>query len=163
MVDTALVCYIRTTASNDVYIVQLYLNWFRHYNQFCVGASFDRTCPVYGAGSVTYGSTFCQWWYSSCYHRMPSRTSLEDRKNISFVVVISYEENNSHIWSRYSIFLLFMHNGIFDGTLTAGTIGGEPLLRVFKPCCECTKAFFQIPTHIACFHILSIGWQNLPH
>ena len=43
-----------------------------------------------GAHSVSGGT-------APVNHRMPSRTSLEDRKNISFVVVISYEENNSHI------------------------------------------------------------------
>ena len=67
---------------------------------------------MYRAGSVTYGGTFCQWWYSFCDHRMSSRTSLADRKNILFIVVINYEENNSQIWSRHSIFLLSTRNGI---------------------------------------------------
>ena len=133
-----------------LFTVQLYLNWFRHYSQFFVGASFDRTCPVYGAGSVTYGGTFCQWCYSSCYHRMPSRESLADRKkNSLFKAVINNGENNSQIQpitSRHIIFLLSMQNGIFDGTLIAPAVkvpSNIPwtLLRVFKPCCECTKPF----------------------
>ena len=44
-----------------------------------------------------------------------------------------------------------------------GSDRGWTLLRVFKPYCECTKAFFQIRTHIADFQLLSIGWKNLPH
>ena len=39
---------------------QLYLKTDFDTCEFCVGASSDKTCPVYGAGFVTYGDTFCQ-------------------------------------------------------------------------------------------------------
>ena len=64
---------------------------------------------------------------------------LADRKNISFIVVISYEENNSQIWSRHSIFLLSMHNGIFYGTLTA--VEGEPYCEFSNPVASALKPF----------------------
>ena len=162
MIDDSLVCYIRTTASNYVLIVQLYLNWFRHYSQFCVGASFDRICPVYGGRFCHLWVTFCQWWYSSCYHRMPARASLADRKNIQFIVVINCEENDSQIWSRRSNFLLSMYNGIFDGTLTAGAIGGEPYCEFSKPRCECTKALFKSPLILRAFRSYPLGDRTCP-
>ena len=70
------------------------------------------------------------------------------------------------ITARYNLgtafLLLFMQNGIFAGTLTAGAIGDEPYCEDFKPSCECTKAFFQIRTHIACFQITYIHWVTEP-
>ena len=118
------------------------------------------TYPVYGAGSVTYGGTFCQWWYSSCYHRMPSRACLARRKDISFIVVINYEENKSQIWSRHIIFLLSMHNDIFAGTLTAGAIGGEPYYVFSNPVASALKPFFK--SHSYCVLSDPIHWVTKP-
>ena len=99
-------------------------------------------------------------WYSSCYHQMPPRASLGDRKNISFTVIISYEENNSQIWFRHSIFLFSMHNGIFDGTLTVGVIGGEPYCEFSNPVASALKPFWN--PHSYCVFSYPIHWVTKP-
>ena len=103
---------------------------------------------------------FCQWWYSSCYHRMPSRASLADRKNIYFIAIINYEENNGQIWSRHSIFLLSMHNSIFDGTLTLGAIGGEHYCEFSNPVASALNLFSN--PHSCCVFLDSIHWVTEP-
>ena len=91
---------------------------------------------------------------------MPSRASLADRKNISLVVVISYEESNSQIWSRHSIFLLSMHNGIFDGNLTAGAIGVNPIAS-FQTLLRVHLSLFSNP-HSYCVLSDPIHWVTEP-
>ena len=110
--------------------------------------------------SHTYGGTFCQWWYSSSYHRIPSRTSLGDRKNIYFIVVINYEGNSSQILSRHIIFLLSMQNGIFHGSLTAGAIGGEPYCEFSNPVAGALKPFSN--PHSSCVLSGPIHWVKEP-
>ena len=121
----------------------------------CYFISFNSEHPIWGAHSVSGGK------YSSYYDRMPSRTSLADRKNIAFIVVINYEENNSQIWSRYSIFLLSIHNGIFDGTLTAGAIGGKPYWKFSNPVASALKPFSNPPSYCV-FFICIIHWVPEP-
>ena len=57
---------------NPPFVFRSQLNWFRRQSRLCVVASFDRTCPIYGAGSVTCRGTFCQCWDIYSYHRTPS-------------------------------------------------------------------------------------------
>ena len=106
--------------------------------------------------------TFCQWWYSSCYHRMRSRASLADRKNIYFIVVINYGENNSQIWFWHSIFLLSMQKGIFDGALTAGAIGGEPYCGFSNLVASALKPFFKSVLKLRAFICYPLGDKICP-
>ena len=72
---------------------------------------------------------------------MPSRASLEDRKNISFIVVINYEETTARYDPGTTFVLLSMQNGIVDETLTVRAIRSEPYCEFSKPVASALNSF----------------------
>ena len=57
-------------------------------------------------------------------------------------------------------FLLSMHNGIFDGILTAGAIGGEPYCEFSNPVASALKPFSN--QHSYCVFSYLIHWMTEP-
>ena len=53
-----------------------------------------------------------------------------------------------------------MHNGIFDGTLTAGAIGGEPYCEFSNPVASALKLFSN--PHSSCVFSDPILWVTEP-
>ena len=130
---------------------------FKIIANFVLVRHLTEPAPYMGQVLSPMGDTFCQWWYSSCYHRMPSRVSLTDRKNIY---------SRHQFWRKWqpdmiphSIFLLSMQNGIFDGTLAVGAIGGEPYCYFSNPV---AKAFFKSTLILRAFRSYPLGDRTCP-
>ena len=55
-----------------------------------------------------------------------------------------------------------LHNGIFDGTLTAGAIGDEPYCKFSNPVASALKPFFKSPLILLAFRSHPLGDRTCP-
>ena len=55
-----------------------------------------------------------------------------------------------------------MHNGIFDGTLTTGAIGGEPYCEFSNTVASALNTFFSKSRHSYCVLSDPIHWVTEP-